>query len=689
MSPGTAAQLGTKSSVIRAQSSEGVGLLIIDNPPVNASSSAVRQGLLDGVGELSANPDVSAIVIIGAAANFISGSDLTEFSSPIIPPPELPQLIAAIRETPKPVVAAISGSTLGGGLELALSCDYRVASRGTVVGLPETTLGMIPGAGGTQLALHLLGPGRAVALAASGRRYEVTDPAVQGLVDLVVDQDLETAAIDFARSVSAKRGALEEPIPEFAAGEFEAAARKAISAGRGRPQIIAAVGAVLAGLALPPEKALTHERAEFTRLRNGDESAALRHVFFARRAVAKANRPVVPVALQRVAVVGSGTMGRGIARAFVDHGMNVVLHDERAEALDGARQHLEDAYRKQAAGSQITAEEAQARIDRLAYAPNIESLAGADLYIEAVFEDIAVKTGVLRRLESVAAGAIIATNTSYLDIELLADAVESPDRLLGLHFFSPAHRTPVVEVVYGRRTAQPALNMAFTAAKALGKVAIRAAVGEGFIGNRIFNAYRRQCELLLEEGALPAQVDAALRQFGFAMGPFAVADMSGLDIAWRMRQRTADFRDPAERYPDVADQLCERGWFGQKSGRGWYRYGDDGRTPISDPEVNQLIIESSARQGIERRILLPEDIVQRVLLAMANESALVLQDGIADRPSDIDLMMVLGYGFPDFRGGPTLWARQQDPAQLRRNLEELAEATGVGFRRGDFGLLGA
>jgi 3-hydroxyacyl-CoA dehydrogenase len=321
--------------------------------------------------------------------------------------------------------------------------------------------------------------------------------------------------------------------------------------------------------------------------------------------------------------------------------------------------------------------------------PNIESLAGADLYIEAVFEDIAVKTGVLRRLESVAAGAIIATNTSYLDIELLANAVESPDRLLGLHFFSPAHRTPVVEVVYGRRTAQPALDMAFAAAKALGKVAIRAAVGEGFIGNRIFNAYRRQCELLLEEGALPAQVDAALRQFGFAMGPFAVADMSGLDIAWRMRQRTADFRDPAERYPDVADQLCERGWFGQKSGRGWYRYGDDGRTPISDPEVNQLIIESSARQGIERRTLLPEDIVQRVLLAMANESALVLQDGIADRPSDIDLMMVLGYGFPDFRGGPTMWARQQDPAQLRRNLEDLAEATGVGFRRGDFGLLGA
>jgi 3-hydroxyacyl-CoA dehydrogenase len=673
--------------VVHAHVAEGIGLLVIDNPPVNASSSAVRAGLLKGIERLGADMGVSAVVLIGANTNFVSGSDLKEFDSEVIPRPELPDVIDAIRACPKPVIAALSGATLGGGLELALGCDYRVAHAGTMVGLPETTLGMVPGAGGTQRTLRLLGPVRTLNLVASGARYPVAAGEVAGLVDVVTDTDLASAAVDFARSVSIKRDLLQEPVPASDPGSFETAATRAISASRGRPQIIVAVGAILAGLALPPEAALAHERAEFTRLRNGDQAAALRHVFFARRTVSKANRPSGGAAVQRVAVVGAGTMGRGIARAFADNGIDVVVHDARAESLANAKEDLQDAYRRQEGSGQFTPEEAEARIGRVTFAPRLEDLAGADLYIEAVFEDVEVKKEVLRNVEAVAAGATLATNTSYLDIDVLADAVAAPEKLLGLHFFSPAHRTPVLEVVHGRRTGAQALDVAFTAAGLLRKVAIRSAVGEGFIGNRIFNAYRRQCELLLEEGALPDQVDAAMRQFGFAMGPFAVADMSGLDIAWRMRQRTAATRDPRERYPDVADQLCERGWFGQKSGRGWYRYGKDGRTPLPDPEVHQLILDSAARKGIERRAFTHQEISHRALLAMANEAALVLAEGIADRASDIDLMLVLGYGFPDFRGGPTMWACQQNEAGLLQALDHLERVTGFGFTRGDLSLL--
>lgn len=666
---------------------EGIGLLVIDNPPVNASSSAVRGGLLRGLTELAADDTVSAIVLIGADRNFISGSDLKEFNSGALPPPELPQVIETVLEIDKPVVAAISGATLGGGLELALGCDYRVALSDTVVGLPESTLGMIPGAGGTQRVLHLLGPVRAIELSTSGRRYAVTTSEVEGLVDAVVDQDLEDHAVDYARTVWMKRDTLRMPIPEAAPGSVEVAALRAIKAGKGRPQITAAIGAVLAGISLTPEAALVHERNEFTRLRNSPEAAALRHLFFARRAVAKANRPSDSTALERVAVVGSGTMGRGIAQAFIDHGLHVALHDERPEALADARKHLEDAYRKQADHGRLSAEEAQARIDRVSYAPTLADLTGSDLYIEAVFEDLSVKTEVLRKLESVATGAVLASNTSYLDLELLADGLEDPTLLLGLHFFSPAHRTPVIEVVHGRRTAPSTLETGFAAAKVLGKVPIRSAVGEGFIGNRVFNAYRRQCELMLEEGALPRQVDAAMRRFGFSMGPFEVADMSGLDIAWRMRQRTATTRDASARYSDVADRLCELGRFGQKTGAGWYRYGADGRTPLPDPEVEQIILCSSTAKGIERRAFSNEDIARRAVLAMANETALLLAEGLADRPSDVDLMMVLGYGFPDFRGGPAQWARQQDPAFLQRDLTELEQISGSGFHRGDLNLL--
>lgn len=672
--------------VVRSERRECIGLLIIDNPPVNASSEAVRRGLLRGLAEFDDDPGITAIVLIGAERNFVSGSDLKEFSAETIPQPELPEVIAAIRGMGTPVIAAISGATLGGGLELALSCDRRIALADTTVGFPEVTLGMIPGAGGTQRALHLLGPVAAIALTTSGRRHPVKAEEVAGLVDLIVDENLEDHAIEYARTVSDKDDVLASPVPGAAAGEVETAARDAFKRHQNQ-QTIAAVGAILAGLALPPEAAMTHERREFTRLRASDEAAALRHVFFSRRAAAKANRPSGEVSLTRVAVIGSGTMGRGIARAFADHGVSVIVHDIAHDALDSAQEQISHDYRRLVHQARLTAAEAEARLKRITFADSIDAVAGSGICIEAVVEDLEVKKSVLAALETAAGDAILATNTSYLDLERLALGLCSPERLVGLHFFSPAHRTPIVEVVHGRRTAAHTLDVALTAAKALQKLAIRAAVGEGFIGNRVFSAYRRQCELMLLEGALPQDVDAALENFGFRMGPFAVADMSGLDIAWRMRCRLAQTGEPASPHSDIADQLCNLGRFGQKTGAGWYHYGEDGRTPISDPEVERIILATSSRLGVERRSLSAAEITRRAVLAMSNETAQLLAEGICDRATDVDLMMILGYGFPDFRGGPVHWARGQHSAAIDHGLTELEGATGPGFRRGDLSLL--
>jgi 3-hydroxyacyl-CoA dehydrogenase len=667
--------------------SQQVAVLTIHNPPVNASSAAVRSGLVDGIARASADPAVEAIVLIGSGRNFVSGSDLKEFSSTALPKPELPTVIDAIEACPVPVIAAISGATLGGGLELALGCDWRIAEEGSMVGLPETTLGMIPGAGGTQRLLRLLGPAETIAWVTSGVRHRLSGSNSQGIVDRVTTGDLESEAISFALENPGKRVLMNQPIPEWPPGEVENAAVSAIAAAKGRPQIIAAVGAVLAGMALPGGHALAHERAEFTRLRNGQEAGALRHQFFARRTVLKANRPTAPAPLSRVAVVGAGTMGAGIARTFADAGLEVLLYDENDATVDRATASLRSAYKRLAVAGRLSQVEAEARARRIIASGSVNDLRGADLYIEAVFEDLAIKRSVLKRLETLPGGAPLATNTSYLDLNEIAQALTAPERLVGMHFFSPAHRTPVLEVIRGEATGEPALNAAFSAAGLLDKVPLVAGVCEGFIGNRIYNTYRRQCELLLEEGALPNQIDKSLTGFGFAMGPFAVADMSGLDIAWRMRQSKASSRDPRERYPDVADTLCELGRFGQKSGRGWYRYGQDRRTPIPDADVEELILASSARKGIQRKAFTAEAIVRRALLAMANEAALLLAEGIAERPSDVDLMLVLGYGFPAHQGGICYWATQQDPRALMREQEELALVTGPGFVRADLALL--
>lgn len=663
-----------------------VAVVRIDNPPVNASSAEVRTGVMRGVQKAAADRGIKAMVLIGTK-NFISGSDLKEFSLQNLPEPELPTVIRALEELEKPVVAALSGATLGGGLELALGCDYRIALAGGIIGLPETSLGMIPGAGGTQRVLRLLGPAETIGFVCEAKRQVLTVDEGHKLVDRVVASNLLEEAVRFAHQVPSKRVLINEPVPGYEPGEVEKAAGAAIAKSKGRPHIISAVGAIFAGTTVDPVAALAHERAEFTRLRNGTEAGALRHQFFAQKALAKAHRPPSDIDLQRVSIVGAGTMGMGIARAFAAAGLQATVFDTDERAARQALERVLADVQREVGKGRLGVAQAEKIRENLLVVSDFAQLAGSQLFLEAVFEDMAVKREVLSRLEALANGAVLATNTSYLDINQMEQELKHPENLVGMHFFSPAFRTKAVEIVRADATDQRALDTVFAAGKLLDKTAVPANVCDGFIGNRIYNAYRRQCELMLEEGALPYQIDRALTGFGFAMGPFAVADMSGLDIAWRMRRSKDGNRDPRERYASVADQLCEAGNFGAKTGSGWYSYTAQSRRGERNPEVEKLIVETSASKGIERRSFTDEQILRRVLVSMANEASLVLADGIAERAGDIDLMLVLGYGFPAYRGGISYWVANEPPSRLRQELAELAEVTGHGFVSGDLSLL--
>ncbi|MGC7100816.1 3-hydroxyacyl-CoA dehydrogenase NAD-binding domain-containing protein [Amycolatopsis lurida] len=648
-------------SGVRVEREGDVAVVVIDNPPVNASTAAVRRGLLDALRTTAADATLAGVVLAGARRHLMSGSDLREFDGEI-PDPQLPEVLAAIEAHPLPVVAAISGSTLGGGFELALACDRRIALDTARVGLPEVGLGIIPGAGGIVRTLRLLDPGRLLELVVSAKPLPAEAAHAEGLLDEVVPDRLRDRAVAVARS-SGKRVLTDLP-PRTGDG-LEETARGLIARHVADPAVVAAVGAVMTATAVPAQQALRHERAEFTRLRRSPEAAARRHLFFARTTATRAGRPGTDRRIGSVGVVGAGTMGAGIARAFATAGAQVVLIDQNPEVL------------------------ARAARDGVRTSTALTELAGVDLVVEAVIEDHEVKTAVLAEAAAVVRpGVPLATNTSYLDIDALAAALPAPERLLGMHFLAPAHRTAVVEVVRGRATSPDALDHVLSAAKLLGKVPVIVGVCDGFVGNRVFSAYRHQCELLIEEGASPRDVDTALLDAGFAMGPFAVADMSGLDVAWRARRRRDAVRDPRERYPDIADRLVEKDRLGQKTGAGWYRYEEGSRIPHDDPEVAAIIADSRASKGIEPHLRTPEEIVERALAATANEAALVLAEGVAARPGDIDVLLTLGYGFPARLGGPCHWAKTRPPGALTAALDRLGRAVGWGFRAGDPELLG-
>ncbi|MFY0634953.1 MAG: enoyl-CoA hydratase/isomerase family protein [Vannielia sp.] len=658
-----------------------IAVLEIDNPPVNAGSHAVREGLVAGI-EKATEAGAEGAILLGAGRSFIAGSDLREFNKALAWP-ELPDVIKVIEDAPFPVVAALHGVALGGGLELALGCDYRLAAPDTMVGLPEVSLGMIPGAGGTQRLPRLIGRSKAMDLICRAARIPAREALPLGLVDALSEGDLLKDARAFlAAKPRPKRLSRDLMPPEESDEALEAAAASALKRGKGRPNVVEAIRLVRASVE-DAGAVLLDERETFQQLRRSPEAHALRALFFAeRRAGSVAGvDPKSARAVKRVGVIGGGTMGQGIARAFLAAGLPVVLMERDAAALERALAALRASFEAQVAKGRLGADAAQARSAALGGTVEAGALAGCDLVIEAVFEDMEVKKDVLARLEAVLPpDAIIATNTSYLDIDEMAAGLAHPERVLGLHFFSPADIMPLLEVVRARKTAPEVLATGLKLARKLGKQPVVARVAEGFIGNRIYAAYRRRAELLVLDGAAPEQVDAAVTGFGFAMGPFAVADMSGLDIAWAMRKRQAATRDAKARYVTIPDRLCEAGRLGRKTGAGWYDHASGKAQP--DPAVAAIIAEEREKAGVTPRDFSAEEIQHQLMAAIVNEAALLLEEGVAERASDVDVALANGYGFPRWRGGPLHWAAQRAPDALQADLDALARAVGHGHRAG-------
>ena len=671
---------------VRLEREGDIAVIVIDNPPINAGSAAVREGLMAAVATVKSDDSLRGAVLMGAGNTFIAGSDLREFGQPLAEP-QLPAVILAIEDCGKPVVAALHGAALGGGFELALGCDARIAAPGTVVGLPEVTLGIIPGAGGTQRFPRIVGIPRAIGMICNGERVSSAPALAAGLIDAEVQADLRTAAVRHARQLAGTKQRLRDravPVADPAAVSEAAAA--ALKSGKNRPQVQAAIDAIVASARLNIDDGLADERAVFQRLRVSREAFALRHQFFAERESAK--HPTLanaePRELRRIAVIGAGTMGSGIAIAALDAGYEVLLLEQDAAALERGANRIHGHYASRVQSGKLKATVAAACEARLSASLDWSRIAQADLVIEAVFEDLGVKRQVFQRIDALARpGTVLASNTSYLDLDAIAAATSRPQDVIGLHFFSPANVMRLMEVVRGQASAPDALATGLALGRRLKKLPVLTGNAFGFVGNRLYAAYRRQCEFMLEEGAAPEQVDAALEAFGFAMGPFAVADLSGLDIAWRMRQAQAATRDPAARYVHIADLLCEAGRLGRKTGAGYYRYADGSARPQADPVVVELIAKARSDKGITPRELGPHEIQRRVMLTLVNEAALLLAEGVAERATDVDVVLVNGYGFPRWEGGPVFWARERGAAALQVDLDELAALSGPGFIRGD------
>jgi 3-hydroxyacyl-CoA dehydrogenase len=670
---------------------DGIAVITLDHPPVNSLSHALRSHIVQRINAAEVDPSIRGIVLVGSDKAFSAGADVNELGTPKqLAEPILRTVIACVEHSSKPVVAALSGVALGGGLELALACHGRVALKSARLGLPEITLGLIPGSGGTQRLPRLAGLDTAMTMILNGQPLTASQLADFGLLDMVVPQDVRAAAIGMASQL-AQRGA---PFPTARSRFLDAVVvQAAVAAQRDKltprqklqPAYTAALDAVEAAM-LPLDDGLRRERELFLDLISSVPAQALRYQFKAEREAGKLPTPlqVAVRPVRTVAVVGAGTMGTGIAISVLDAGLDVVLIEQDEAALARGRNRVVDYYRSRVFAGKLNPVDAAEKEGRLLTTTDWPELAVADVVIEAVFEELAVKQQVFRKIDAHArAGAVLATNTSYLDVDAIARSTERPQDVLGLHFFSPAHVMKLVEVVRGAQTGTDVLATGMHLASALGKLPVLCGNAFGFIGNRIYNAYRKQCEFMLEDGAWPEDVDSALVSMGFAMGPFAVADMSGLDIAWRMRKAQATTRDARERYVTILDQLCELGRLGRKANAGYYNYVNGKQAQSSDPKVRAIIEQASARRGVARRSLTAAEIQRRALLAIVNEAALLLAEGVATRASDIDVVLVQGYGFPRWEGGPVFWARQQDRTTLETELQTLASEAGYGFQKAD------
>jgi 3-hydroxyacyl-CoA dehydrogenase len=657
-----------------------IAVVMVDNPPVNALKHEVRAGLAEAMRRAGEDEAVKAIVVICAGRTFFAGADITEFGKPP-QAPGLGEVIAQIEAMKKPVVAAIHGTALGGGLELALACHFRIAAPTARVGLPEVKLGLLPGAGGTQRLPRLVGPEKALKMIVTGDPIPAEEALADGVLDAIAGGDLAADAIAFARRVAAGDRPLQRVRDRDdklapARGDpsqFEAVAAALTRRLRGREAPAACVEAVRNSFTLPFDEGLRRESELFRQLVAGDQSKAQRYVFFAEREAAKV--PGIPAGTQprplaRAAVIGAGTMGGGIAMCFANAGIPVSLIETGADLLQRGIDRIAANYRATAARGGLTADEVERRLGLIHGTVGLDAAAQADVVIEAVFEEIDLKKRVFADLDRVAKpGALLATNTSTLDVDEIAAATSRPQDVVGTHFFSPANVMRLLEVVRGRASAPDTVTTALALGRRLGKTPVVVGVCYGFVGNRMLLQRSVEAERLLLEGASPQQVEAALVEFGLPMGPFAMMDLAGLDVGWRIRQGRGE-------RAVIEDALCEAGRFGQKTGKGYFRYEAGSRAPIPDPEVERIILDASSRLGITRRTIAAEEIVERTVFPMINEGARILEEGIASRPGDIDVIWVYGYGWPAWRGGPMYYADRLGLAHLRDRLDFYAERSG-------------
>lgn len=669
------------SELVRLQRRDEIALIIADNPPVNALGQALRQGLLQAFQAAEADSRVRAVVLVCEGSTFFAGADIKEFGKPPVAP-SLPEVIDVIEGCSKPSVAVIHGTALGGGLEVALGCHYRIARTDARVGLPEVKLGLLPGAGGTQRLPRLAGVAKALEMILGGAPVEAGEACEYHIVDELFEGDLVDAGLAYARRLlqegrGVRRSGEQTRGLEGTDNAALIAARHAevVKRSPGLFSPLRCIAAVEAATRLPLAEGLERERELFLECLNSPQRAALVHAFFAeRQAVKIADLPVDtrPREIRTAAVIGGGTMGVGIALCFANAGVPVKLLEVGEEALQRALQRARDTYATSVKRGSLSEAAMDQRLALIEGITDYAALADVDLVVEAVFEDMAVKQQVFERLDAVCKpGAILASNTSSLDLNAIAAFTRRPEDVVGLHFFSPANVMRLLEVVRGARTSPEVLASAMAIGRKLKKVAVVVGVCDGFVGNRMLFQYGREAEFLLEEGATPQQVDAALRNFGMAMGPFAVRDLAGLDIGQAIRKRQRAILPAHLEFPSVADRLCAAGMLGQKTGIGYYRYEPGNRTPLVNPELASMLAAASREKGIERRELEERYIVERTIYSLVNEGAKILEEGIAQRSSDIDLIYLNGYGFPAWRGGPMFYADSVGLDKVLATIREL------------------
>lgn len=667
---------------VRYQVIDCIAVLEIDHPPVNALSHSVRRALGESLQRAATDAAASGVVLTGSAGRFIAGADIHEFASgAFLEAPIIRDLQAEMEKLQKPLVAAIEGAALGGGLEIAMACHWRVASSRSRMGLPEVKLGLMPGSGGTQRFPRLAGPEAALEYITSGEHMAAAKALELGLVDLLAENAVP-AAIAFAQRVVRERrplrvvSQLTEKITGVDPELFTSFRRRLERKARGQLAPWKIVDSIEAACTLPRDEAFRFERARFFECNDSPQRKALVHVFFAEREARRIPEApqTEPRAVESVGVIGAGTMGSGIATVFANAAIPVKLLELSRETLDRGMTLIRRNYAASVERGSVSRESAERAQQLIGGVTDYTALANCDLVIEAVFEDLEIKRQVFQHLDAVTApDAILATNTSALDIDAIAAATTHPERVVGLHFFSPAHVMKLLEVVRGKSSAPSSVATAMALGKRIGKVAVLAGNCDGFIGNRMWQYYTAEAEFLLEEGATPEQVDRVMEAFGFAMGPLAVRDLAGNDVGLMIRKRRK--LPPDERTSSILERLVERGRLGQKAGKGYYRY--EGRTRLADPEVTALIESVSRERGLQRRSIPDEEIQARLLHPLVNEGAKILADGTALRASDIDLVYVYGYGFPAYRGGPMFWADTIGLEPVIATMQRLAPTHGA------------